>query len=178
MGGTLFADSRNDDLGEDANFVIYGHNMDDGSMFQPLVKYKDQAYYDANPVMYYLTPYGNYRLELFAGLVVRRDDPIYKITKPSAEFQNLLKEYKEKSTFTSSVEWTEGDMIVTLSTCSYEYNHARYIVIGKLVPIHEWCFLIKKSAEKSADFVVFCSEMNKKSMGNMPKKTGNARIER
>ena len=63
-------------------------------------------------------------------------DTIYKITKPSAEFQLLLKEYKEKSTFSSSVEWEEGEMIVTLSTCSYEYNNARYIVMGKLVPIH------------------------------------------
>ena len=39
---------------------------------------------------------------------------------------------KEKSTFKSMVEITENDTLITLSTCSYEYNHARYIVIGKL----------------------------------------------
>jgi sortase B len=111
--------------------------MDDGSMFQPIVKYKDQSYYDQNPIMYYLTPEGNFRLELFAGLVVHRDDPVYRLEQNTEEFQKLLTEYKQKSTFLSSVEWEEGDTIVTLSTCSYEYNHAIYIVVGKLVPIHE-----------------------------------------
>ena len=48
------------------------------------------------------------------------------------EFAEFLSNAKEKSTFSSEVEITENDTLITLSTCSYEYNHARYIVIGKL----------------------------------------------
>lgn len=131
--GTLFVDYRNGTLGTDANYIIYGHNMKNGSMFNALAKYKKQAYYDSHPIMYYLTPEGNYRLELFAGRVVKRDDEIYTFNQSNEELQGLLDEYKSKSTFESAVEPGPDDIIITLSTCSYEFDNARYIVIGRLV---------------------------------------------
>ena len=36
------------------------------------------------------------------------------------------------ATFHSDVEVTENDKLITLSTCSYEFNNARYVLIGKL----------------------------------------------
>lgn len=135
VSGSLFADYRNGALNENPNYIIYGHNMKNGSMFGPLVKYKDPAYYDQHPVMYYLTPDGNYKLELFAGLVVKRDDKIYNPKLEKEAFMALLNDYKTKSTFPSDVELEYGDTIVTLSTCSYEFDNARYIVIGRLTPV-------------------------------------------
>lgn len=134
-GGTLFADYRDGTLEEDAGHIIYGHNMKNGTMFNIITKYKEQAYYDKHPVMYYLTPDGNYRLELFAGLVVKRDDKIYVPNQSEKEFSELLNEYKANSTFNSDVEPEDDDTIVTLSTCSYEFDNARYIVIGRLIPL-------------------------------------------
>ena len=135
VSGTLFADYRNGILGEDANYIIYGHNMKNGTMFSMLAKYKQQSYYDQHPVMYYLTPSGNYKLELFAGLVVKRDNKIYVPNQSKEEFAELITEYRAKSTFKSDVELEYNDIIVTLSTCSYEFDNARYIVMGKLMPI-------------------------------------------
>jgi len=132
--GTLFADYRNNTLGEDSNYIIYGHNMKNGTMFSMLTKYKEQAYYNKHPVMYYLTPDKNYKLELFAGLVIKRDDKIYSLNQSAEDFTNLLKEYRAKSTFKSNIELNDDDTIVTLSTCSYEFDNARYIVIGRLIP--------------------------------------------
>ena len=40
-----------------------------------------------------------------------------------------------KSTFVSEVELADGDRIITLSTCSYEFNNARYVLIGTLKKI-------------------------------------------
>ena len=51
VSGTLFADYRNGALGEDANYIIYGHNMKNGTMFSLLAKYKQQSYYDKHPVI-------------------------------------------------------------------------------------------------------------------------------
>jgi len=133
VSGTLFADYRNGTLGKDANYIIYGHNMKNGTMFSLLAKYKQQSYYDQNPVIYYLTPDGNYKLELFAGLVIKRDDKIYLPNQSKEEFAELIKEYRAKSTFKSDVELEYNDTIVTLSTCSYEFDNARYIVMGRLV---------------------------------------------
>lgn len=135
VSGTLFADYRNDALNEDANYIIYGHNMKNGTMFSLIAKYKDQAYYDKHPVMYYLTPAGNYKLELFAGLVIKCDDKIYNPKLDKKEFAELLNDYRANSTFQSDVELEYNDTIITLSTCSYEFDNARYIVLGKLTAV-------------------------------------------
>lgn len=133
--GTIFVDYRNAALGDDLNYVVYGHSMKNGTMFRMLMKYKDQAYYDAHPVFYYLTPDGNYELELFAGLVVNEDDAIYSFDLEEKAFRKLLDAYRSRSTFSSDVVLEEDDMIVTLSTCSYENDEARYIVLGRLKEI-------------------------------------------
>lgn len=135
VSGTLFADYRNVLLGEDANFIIYGHNMKNGSMFGSLSNYKQQSYYDKHPVIYYLTPDANYKLELFAGLVVKHDDEIYLSNQSKEVFSKLTEEYRARSTFKSDVELENNDIVVTLSTCSYEFDDARYIVIGRLVRV-------------------------------------------
>lgn len=135
VSGTLFADYRNGPLEQRSNYIIYGHNMKNGTMFSMLTKYKNQAYYDDHPIMYYLTPDGNYRFELFAGLVVQQDDKIYMPNQSQEEFSVLLSQCRAKSTFLSDVELEYDDTIVTLSTCSYESDNARYIVIGRLIPV-------------------------------------------
>lgn len=132
VSGTVFADYRCGQIGEDANYILYGHNMKDGSMFSSLAKYKQQSYYDEHPVLYYLTPDGDYKIELYAGLVVKRDAVIYSPNPDEATLTEFLSNAKAISTFQSDVDIGEHDMLITLSTCSYEYNNARYILIGIL----------------------------------------------
>lgn len=132
VSGTVFVDYRNGEIGEDANYIVYGHNMKDGSMFSSLAKYKEQSYYDEHPILYYLTPEEDYKIELYAGLVVKRDALIYVPNPDETEFSEFLNNTRANSTFKSDIELTENDTLITLSTCSYEYNNARYIVIGKL----------------------------------------------
>ena len=54
--GTLFVDFENGALGEDTNYIIYGHNMKNGTMFAQLSGYKSQEFYDAHPYAMLLTP--------------------------------------------------------------------------------------------------------------------------
>ena len=132
ISGTIFADYRNGNVGEDKNHIVYGHNMKNTTMFGLLVNYKEQSYYDEHPVLYYLTPSGDYQIDLYAGIVVSRDALIYNSNPDKAELQDFLDNAKEDSTFQSDVVIEDDDLLITLSTCSYEYNNARYIVIGKL----------------------------------------------
>ena len=86
--------------------------------------------------MYILTPTQNYRLELFAAYVTSGDADIYMMIRPEpSSFQSYIDRAYSYSNFTSNVRATAQDHIVILSTCSYEYDDARYIVLGKLVPI-------------------------------------------
>ncbi len=135
MGGTLFADYRNGAVGTDSNYIIYGHNMKDSSMFGTLENYKKQAYYDAHPVMYFLTPEGDYTVELYAGFLAEQDDALYSLDGSPEAISALLARAKRNSTFSSSVEIGENDLLLTFSTCAYEFDGARYILIGRLVPL-------------------------------------------
>lgn len=129
--GSLFADYRCDEIGKTSNFIIYGHNMSNGTMFGSLTEYKSQSYYDEHPVMYLFTQNENYKIELIAGFVSKPTEEVYNTEQT---WENIMK-YASVSTFRTSRVLQNEDFYVTLSTCSYEYENARYVLIGKLCVI-------------------------------------------
>ena len=135
--GTLFLDYRNAGNFSDGNTVIYGHNMKDKSMFAELLNYKDQTYFEEHPIMWLLTPEGNYQVELVAGYVTSASARIYSIGLPEEDLFALVEKAVSQSTFISDFQLSRTDRFVTLSTCSYEYDDARYVVLGRLVPLDE-----------------------------------------
>ena len=110
--------------------MIYGHHMKTGAMFADLMKYKSQSFYEEHPYMYIYTPEQTYRLDLFAGAVVDCVAPIYSFD-PSSDVVN---DCINNSTFDAAIDYP-ANHIVTLSTCTYEYDDARYVILGDLVPI-------------------------------------------
>ena len=60
-----------------------------------------------------------------------------------------------KSTFVSNIGTPTGKT-VTLSTCSYEFDNARYVVIGELEPINR-IMSKKRSAAGTSFFSVVCA---------------------
>jgi len=134
--GSVFVDCGNTGLFTEQNTLIFGHNMQSGAMFGTLKGYKKQDYYDAHPTMTLYTPAGDYTLELIAGTV---EDGSYTFAKCSfdsvEEFFDYVADLKSRSTFRSSVEVQEGDRLVSLCTCTYEFSNARYVVVGKLTPL-------------------------------------------
>jgi len=132
--GSLFLDWRSSPDFSDGNSIIYGHHMKTGDMFGTLVKYKDQSYYDSHPFLYLTTPTQKYRVDLFAGCVVEDDAEIYQSMSVS---DSLLESYRSRSTFRPAEEISTDGPILTLSTCSYEFDDARYVVLGVLVPLED-----------------------------------------
>ena len=136
--GTLFMDFR--DMGDfsSRNTVIYGHHMSDGSMLASIVNYEKQDYYDEHPVMYLNTPQGNYRMDIFAGFVTWYDSRVYSFDFESrTEFEEWVTLMRSYSDFSSDVKIGQDDRIVTLSTCTYDYDNARYVLMAKLVPLDD-----------------------------------------
>lgn len=64
--GTIFLDASNASDLSDQNNALYGHHMNDGSMFASLADFEDQGTFDSHRDIYVLTPQGNYRLKTFA----------------------------------------------------------------------------------------------------------------
>lgn len=136
-GGTLFADYHASGDFSDWNTLIYGHHMKDGSMFASIMNYEDQDYYEEHPVMYLYTPGMRYKMELIAGYTTDTADLVYQGVNSKMGRNTLLTYALERSDFKTDVAVDEdsSDRLVTLSTCSYVYNDARYVLIGRLV---EW----------------------------------------
>ncbi len=136
-GGTLFMDFKCNRDFSDPNSIVYGHHMNDGSMFASLKKYQtDPEYYSKHPTFYLNTPGQNYRVDVFAGFVCDADSDTYTIGFPDDNsFRNWLGRMVAQSDFSTDVQVGAEDRIITLSTCSYEWYDARYVVLGKLVPI-------------------------------------------
>lgn len=132
-GGTLFTDFRNDAGFTDWNTVIYGHNMKNGTMLAPLMDYLRPGYYEEHPVMYLYMPEHRYKLELIAGYTTNVNDLIYSIPATKEERNEIIDHANMVSSFISGIAIGEEDKLVTLSTCSYAYNDARYVVIGRIV---------------------------------------------
>lgn len=128
VAGSLFADYRCGEIGETNNYIVYGHNMKNGTMFSSLTKYKSQSYYDEHPTIYLFTPEGKYTIELIGGFVSKPTGDVYTTSLSYETVRELL----QHSTFRSNIETDQADSYITLSTCSYEYENARYVVIGKL----------------------------------------------
>ncbi len=134
--GSIFLDFRANSNMSDRHSIIYGHHMKDGTMFSGLTKYKKQTYYEEHPEGLLITPERTYRIEFFAGYVASVEDPAWKIGFESDEdFETWIKETKKSSWFTSSLSPAVTDRILTLSTCSYEFDNARFVLHAILVEI-------------------------------------------
>lgn len=114
-----------------ANSIIYGHNMKNGTMFSDLKKFADTEFFNAHSKGVLHLPLGTYDLEIIACLNISdNNDVIYNPNVPQSEFIEYIKknakQYRE-------IHFNENTKFITLSTCSYEYDGARTVLIAKTV---------------------------------------------
>ena len=130
--GTLFLDCRNASDFSDLNSIIYGHHMKNNTMFGTLEEYLEQAYYEEHPVMYLLTPGQDFKVELYLGYVTEDTAEVYALPMNEEYRARVLSSGLNRTTFSSAASLDNGDRLLTLSTCTYEYDDARYVVMGIL----------------------------------------------
>lgn len=133
--GSIFMDYRSTPNFSDVNTIIYGHNMKSGAMFGTIDEYKSQQYYEEHPTLYILTPSANYKAEAMVGAVVQSDCALYDLSLSEEEMYAEIVRAVADSSFTATVQPQAGDRFVTLSTCSYEFDDARYVLICRLTEI-------------------------------------------
>lgn len=134
--GTIFIDYRNLPDFQDPNTLMYGHHMRDGSMFRSIAYYREQSYYEAHPWMLLMSEGRIDLVEIFAGYITNDRDHCYDIAiSDEKDLVRFVEEAERKSDFETTVEVMPGDKLVTLSTCAYAFENARYIAIGRLTEI-------------------------------------------
>ena len=121
------------DCGAEGNFtsmnsVLHGHHMKNGSMFAGICKYKDQSYFDEHPTAMLLTPDGRYEVKFFSGYVCETTSDAWDYDFDEAWIDKRIR----SSYFDADVIPATEDKILTLSTCSYEFTDARFVLHGIL----------------------------------------------
>ncbi|MDM1009526.1 class B sortase [Clostridium perfringens] len=135
VSGSIFMDYRNKGF-QDKNVVIYGHHMKDTSMFGPLKKFKNPEYLKKNRYIS-ITTKNNEKLiyEIFGVYITRSDDTECIIVNFNDEedFNSYISNIFSKSIYDSHISVKNTDKLLTLSTCSYEFDNARLVIHAKLI---------------------------------------------
>ena len=132
--GSIFLDYRNNSDFSDKSILIYGHETREGVMFGVLKNYRDQEFYEANPIINLHTPENDFKIVIFAGHVAHsvRDHPPLQFQNDE-DFLTYIEHLKRISVFSSNTEVTANDRIVSLVTCTYDFDDARLIIVGKIL---------------------------------------------
>ncbi len=135
--GTIFLSATNEaDFSDDNNF-IYGHNMNDETMFAHILAMTDQSEFDAARTFYILTPTQNYRCQTFAIDIVK--NTAVELLQPQFADASAMTSYMSARISASSVSApTDIDLvsiskIFTLITCGDDYATTRAVLFGGCV---------------------------------------------
>lgn len=140
----LDTDSSIDPIG--TNLIIHGHNMKSGAMFGNLQEYEDKEYYEDHKTMILYTEEcrRNYEvIAVFYTQVYKKTDNVFKFYKffqadTEEEFLDYYDNIKALSLYDTGVTAEFGDRFLTLSTCSYQVENGRFVVVAKEVGTGEY----------------------------------------
>lgn len=127
--GAIFMESANSpDLGN-FNTIIYGHRMNNGSMFASLKYYKTLSYWKSHPYVYITNDAGSHQYEIFAAYEVSTQGQTYRLQFPDTQARQDFIDYcLDQSVIDTGVVPNTYDRILTLSTCTGNGHATRWVV--------------------------------------------------
>ena len=143
IAGTLFVGAGGDTYTPTERNIIYGHHMNDGTMFGGLVQYENEEYYKQHKYIEFdsLNRQGKYEViaafrtqvhTVEVGSTYEGFDVYYNNCYNEDDFKEYVKNCKELTPYeTSDVSYDEK--LIVLSTCAYHTHNGRFVVIAKLV---------------------------------------------
>ena len=115
-------------------FVVYAHNMNNGTMFGTLDNYADKGWAEQHPYIEFDIPGENRVYRVFAAFqttIGSEDEFAYydKVGKLTDEdYKAFVKEIKDASVMETGDSPAEKTQIIMLSTCSYHADNGRFVV--------------------------------------------------
>ena len=135
--GSIFLDAGNNAAFTDMNNVLYGHHMNDGSMFACISNdFVNNDAFNEHRTLYVLTPQRNYKCKTFALVVTDGWDLLVQTSfKDEEERTSYVQDKIDRSVVQPSEGMpTAGDVkqIFTLSTCDYTRDNGRAVLFSQV----------------------------------------------
>lgn len=129
--GSLFL-QWNCEVSKGQNLIIYGHNMNSGAMFGNLDQFASADYWREHKTVLFQTLQGTYTYEIVS--VMKTDVSMFPFQQ--AEFAgktgllDYVKQAKSLGLFGTGALCDDPEQVLTLVTCSYEWESARNVVVA------------------------------------------------
>lgn len=131
ISGTVFVESAND-IDNDKNIILYGHNMRNGTMFNNITNYKEESFFNEDNKINIIMNNTLYEYEVFSVYVKNVSEVNLAIGFANEdEFINYAYNEADESLYKKDVDFSAEDNLITLVTCSYEFTDARTIVVAR-----------------------------------------------
>ena len=141
VAGTLFLDCNCDVLRGCDNYIIYGHHLQSGRMFSSIGEYESESYYESHKYIQFDTIYERQLYQVmyaFRSRVYTEDEITFKYyqfinANSEEEFNSYMAEMEAESFYDTGVRAFYGDQLLTLSTCDYQEQNGRFVVVAKRI---------------------------------------------
>lgn len=133
--GTLYMAEECDPVTSD-NRIIYGHHMQDGSMFAGLEEYKKEAFYREHKHIELETLSGHEDYTIVAAFSVPvytgNDFQYYAFinAEDEAAYDRFISECRKRSYYETGQTAVYRQQLLTLSTCEYSHKNGRMVIVA------------------------------------------------
>lgn len=132
--GSMTLDFRMDATNLQSNVLLYGHHMQVGTMLNDLGRFQHETFYKKTPIIYFDTIYEEAQWEVFSAYVQSNRFNYFKLDFESRnEYFRYIQALQRESMYETDVILGPDDVILTLSTCVYDFEDARMVVHARRV---------------------------------------------
>lgn len=130
--GSVYLDWRcSSDFSGDVN-MLYGHNMQNGSMFADVVNFINEDYFESHKYGWLTTKDSVYRIEFFSVSQPQSYSGVYNVQRAGDKWLKKLESY---SLIYRNSTVNEDDSMISLSTCTNSEGSSRTVLTGKLIEV-------------------------------------------
>ena len=138
--GSIFLNKDYDWNIESNNLLIYGHNINNGTMFQELLKYENESFYKEHPKIRFTTENEDSIYDIISAfkskVYYKSEKNVFRYyyfinPKSEEEYMEYIENAKKASLYNIEETATYGDRLITLSTCSYYVQDGRFAVVAR-----------------------------------------------
>lgn len=126
------------------NLMIYGHRMNNDTMFTVLLDYADKAFWEEHREIQFDTVEKLQTYEVVSAFYItipNEEDPDYAEAFWWAEYGGdiegeewdyYVQQVKARSYYDTGIEILDDDKLLTLTTCAYNSDEQRFVVVARL----------------------------------------------
>ena len=138
--GSIFLDKDYDWNIPSSNLLIYGHNLQDGTMFHDILNYKDKNYYEEHSIIRFTTAEEDCEYDIISAFYSRvyykSEKNVFRYyyfinAETEDEYNEFIENAKKSSIYDTGKDAEYGEQLITLSTCSYHTEDGRFAIVAR-----------------------------------------------